>query len=146
MCVSQCMCVSMCVWCVCVCGCLWVCVSHSASVSLCFSLCVYFCVYVCLSLCVAMCVSVCVCVCLAGMHWEGLGAGGEGDDRGWDGWMVSQTRWTWVWVNSGSWWWTGRPGVLRDSWGRKESDTTEWLHWTEHGNDDDLGFCACCAH
>ena len=46
-------------------------------------------------------------------YWEGLGAGGEGDDRGWDGWMASQTRWTWVWVNSGSWWWTGRPGVLR---------------------------------
>ena len=45
--------------------------------------------------------------------WEGLGAGGEGDDRGWDGWMASLTRWTWVWVNSGIWWWTGRPGVLR---------------------------------
>ena len=45
--------------------------------------------------------------------WEGLGAGGEGDDEGWDGWMASQTRWTWVWVNSGRWWWTGRPGVLR---------------------------------
>ena len=45
--------------------------------------------------------------------WEGLGAGGEGDDRGWDGWMASLTRWTWVWVNSGSWWWTGRPGVLQ---------------------------------
>ena len=45
--------------------------------------------------------------------WEGLGAGGEGDDRGWDGWMASPTRWTWVWANSGSWWWTGRPGVLR---------------------------------
>ena len=44
--------------------------------------------------------------------WEGLGAGGEGDDRGWDGWMASPTLWTWVWVNSGSWWWTGRPGVL----------------------------------
>ena len=44
---------------------------------------------------------------------EGLGAGGEGDDRGWDGWMASLTWWTWVWVNSGSWWWTGRPGVLR---------------------------------
>ena len=38
--------------------------------------------------------------------------GGEGDNRGWDGWMASLTRWTWVWVNSGSWWWTGRPGVL----------------------------------
>ena len=46
-------------------------------------------------------------------YWEGLGAGGEGDDRGWDGWMASLTRWTWVSVNSGSWWWTGRPGVLR---------------------------------
>ena len=44
--------------------------------------------------------------------WEGLGAEGEGDDRGWDGWMASLTRWMWVWVNSGSWWWTGRPGVL----------------------------------
>ena len=45
--------------------------------------------------------------------WEGLGARGEGDNRGWDGWIASLTRWTWVWVNSGSWWWTGRPGVLR---------------------------------
>ena len=45
--------------------------------------------------------------------WEGLGAGGEGDDRGWDGWMASLTRWTWVSVNSGTWCWTGRPGVLR---------------------------------
>ena len=45
--------------------------------------------------------------------WEGLEAGGEGDDRGWDGWMASLTWWTWVWVNSVSWWWTGRPGVLR---------------------------------
>ena len=44
--------------------------------------------------------------------WEGLGAGGEGDDRGWDGSMASPTQWTWIWVNSGSWWWTGRPGVL----------------------------------
>ena len=43
----------------------------------------------------------------------GIGAGGEGDDRGWDGWMASPTRWTWVWVNSGSWWCTGRPGMLR---------------------------------
>ena len=44
--------------------------------------------------------------------WERLKAGGEGDYRGWDGWMASLTRWTWVWVNSRSWWWTGRPGVL----------------------------------
>ena len=43
---------------------------------------------------------------------ERLGAGGEGDDRGWDGWMASPTQCTWVWVNSGSWWWKGRPGLL----------------------------------
>ena len=45
--------------------------------------------------------------------WERLRAGGEGDNRGWDGWMASLTQWTWVGVNSGSWWWKGRPGVLR---------------------------------
>ena len=44
--------------------------------------------------------------------WEGLGEGGEGDDKEWDGWMASPTWWTWVWVNSWSWWWIGRPGVL----------------------------------
>ena len=44
--------------------------------------------------------------------WERLRAGGEADDRGWDGWMASPTQWTWVWVDSGSWWWTERPGVL----------------------------------
>ena len=44
--------------------------------------------------------------------WEGLGAGREGDDGGWDGCMASPTRWTWVWVNSGSWWWTVKPGML----------------------------------
>ena len=43
---------------------------------------------------------------------EGLGAGGKAEDRGRDGWMASSTQWTWVWVNSGSWWWTGRPGLL----------------------------------
>ena len=45
--------------------------------------------------------------------WERLKAGEEGDDRGWDGWMASLTWWTWVWVSSGSWWWTGRTGVLQ---------------------------------
>ena len=44
--------------------------------------------------------------------WERLRAGGEGDNRGWDGWMASPTQWTWVWMDSGSWWWTGRPGEL----------------------------------
>ena len=64
--------------------------------------------------------------------WEGLGAGGEGDDRGWHGWMASLTWWTWVWVNSGSWWWTGRPGVLRfmGSQGVEHDWATE-LNWTE---------------
>ena len=45
--------------------------------------------------------------------WERLRTEGEGDNKGWDGWMASPTQWTWVWVDSGSWWWTGRPGVLR---------------------------------
>ena len=45
--------------------------------------------------------------------WERLKVGGERDDRGWDGWMASLTQGTWVWINSGSWWWTGRPDVLQ---------------------------------
>ena len=45
--------------------------------------------------------------------WERLKAGGEGDDRGWDGWKASLTQWTWVWASSGSWWWTRKPGVLQ---------------------------------
>ena len=55
-----------------------------------------------------------------------------GRRRGWPRmrWMASATQWTRVWVNSGSWWWTGRPDVLQ-SMGRKESDTTERLDWTE---------------
>ena len=44
---------------------------------------------------------------------KGIGGRRRWDNRGWDDWMASVTRWTWVWVNSGSWWWTGRPGVLR---------------------------------
>ena len=59
--------------------------------------------------------------------WERWKAGGEGDDRGWDGWMASPTQWTWVWVYSGSWWWTGL--VCCSSWVGKESDTTERLNW-----------------
>ena len=64
--------------------------------------------------------------------WEGLGSGGEGDDWGWDGWMVSLTWWMWVWVNSGRWWWTGRPGVLRfvASQRVRHNWATE-LNWTE---------------
>ena len=65
--------------------------------------------------------------------WEGLGARGEGDDRGWDGWMASPTWWTWVWVNSGSWWWTGRPGVLQFMGSQRvRHDWVTELNWTEH--------------
>ena len=64
--------------------------------------------------------------------WEGLGAGGEGDDRGWDGWMASPTQWTWVWVNSGSWWWTGRLGVLQFMGSQIVGhDWATELNWTE---------------
>ena len=45
--------------------------------------------------------------------WERLKAGGEGDNRGWDSWMASLTRWTWVWASSRSWWWTEKPDVLQ---------------------------------
>ena len=45
--------------------------------------------------------------------WERLNEGGEGDNRGWDGWMASPSRWTWVWASSGSWWWTGKTGKLQ---------------------------------
>ena len=63
---------------------------------------------------------------------EGLGAGGEGDDRGWDCWMASLTQWTWVWVNSGSCWWTGRPGVLRSMGPQRVGHDWETeLNWTE---------------
>ena len=55
---------------------------------------------------------------------------GEGDDRGWDGWMASSTWWTWVWVSSGSWWWQGSL-LCCSPWGCKESDLTERLNWTE---------------
>ena len=64
--------------------------------------------------------------------WEGLGAGGKGDNRGWDGWMPSPPWWTWVWVNSGSWWWTGRPGVLQlMGLQRVGHDWATELNWTE---------------
>ena len=64
--------------------------------------------------------------------WEGLGAGGEGDNRGWDGWMASPTQWTWLWVNSRSWWWTGSPAVLQ--FGGSQRVGQDWateLNWKE---------------
>ena len=60
--------------------------------------------------------------------WEGLGAGGEGDDRGWDGWMASLTRCTWVWVNSGQ---TGRPGMLWFMGSQSRNDSATELNWTD---------------
>ena len=61
-----------------------------------------------------------------------LKAGGEGDNRGWDGWMASLAQWTWVWVNSMSWWWTGRPGVLQSMGSQRvrHNWVTE-LNWSE---------------
>ena len=64
--------------------------------------------------------------------WERLRAGGDGDDRGWDGWMVPLTQQTWVWVDSGSWWWTGRPGMLQSMGSQRvRHDWVTKLNWTE---------------
>ena len=61
-----------------------------------------------------------------------LKAGGEGDDRGWDGWMASWTKWTWVWVSTRSWWWTGRPGMLQSMASQRvRHDWSTKLDWTE---------------
>ena len=60
--------------------------------------------------------------------WERLRARGEGDDRGWDGWVASPTQWTWIWVNSVSWWWTGRPSVLRFM---RSQSWTRLINWAE---------------
>ena len=72
--------------------------------------------------------------------WERLKAGREGDDRGWDGWMASLTQWTWVCINSGSWWWTGRPGVLQSmEWQRVGHDWVTELNWTDWKGWDAVG-------
>ena len=63
--------------------------------------------------------------------WERLKAPGERDNRGWDGWMASSTQWTWDWVNSRSWWWTGRPGMLWSMGSpRVRHDWVTELNWT----------------
>ena len=64
--------------------------------------------------------------------WERLSAGGEEGNRGWDSWMASLTQWTWVWVSSRSWWWTGKPGVLQSMGSQRVGHNwaTE-LNWTE---------------
>ena len=71
--------------------------------------------------------------------WKRLKAGGEGDNRGWDCWMASLTWWTCIWVGSGSWWWTGKPGVLRSmglqrvrhNWATELNWTDSWLWWIQ---------------
>ena len=62
--------------------------------------------------------------------WERLKAGGEGDDRGWDGWMASLTQWTWIWVRSGSWHWKGKPGMLQCMGSQRI-----WHDWVTELND-----------
>ena len=63
--------------------------------------------------------------------WERLKAGGEGDNRWWDDWMASLTWWTWVWANLGSWWWTGKPGVLQSMGSQRvRHDWANELKWT----------------
>ena len=67
--------------------------------------------------------------------WETLRAGGEGDERGWNGWMASPTQRTWIWVNSRSWWWTGRLGMLRFmGLERVGHNWATELNWTELAN------------
>ena len=61
--------------------------------------------------------------------WERWKAGGEGDNREWDGWMASPIWWTWVWANSRSWWWTGKPGVLQSMGSQRVRHN--WVNWTE---------------
>ena len=66
--------------------------------------------------------------------FERLKVGREGDNRGWDGWMASPTRWTWVWVSSRSWWWTGKPGVLQSMGSQRAGHdwVTELTDWYGH--------------
>ena len=85
-------------------------------------------------------------------HWkrpwcsERLKAGGEGDNRGWDGWMASLTWCTWVWVNSGSWWWTGRPGVLQFMGSQTVGhDWATELNWTDCSSELSNSKIHCCA-
>ena len=64
---------------------------------------------------------------------ERLKVGGEGDDKRWDGWMALPTWLTWVWVGSGSWWWTGKPGVLQSMESQRvRHDWVTELDWTSH--------------
>ena len=65
--------------------------------------------------------------------WEWLKTGGEGGNRGGEGWMVSLRWWTWVWVNSRSWWWTGRLGILQYKGSQRvRHDWATEMNWTEY--------------
>ena len=75
--------------------------------------------------------------------WDRLKAGGEGDNRGWNGWMASLTQWTWIWTKSRRWW---RQGSLACSpWGCKESNTTEWLNNNNWGIVDQINLLRLSA-
>ena len=79
--------------------------------------------------------------------WERLRAGREGGDREWDGWMASLTQRPWVWASSGSWWWTGRPGVLQvhgvaKSQTRLSHGTTTNNYWAGHK----VHSCFCASY
>ena len=71
--------------------------------------------------------------------WERLKAGGERDDRGWDGWMASPTQWTWVWSSSWNWWWTGKPGMLQSMGSQRVGH--DWA--TELTELNSYGLCVC---
>ena len=80
--------------------------------------------------------------------WAWLKSGGEGDDRGWDGWMASPTQWTWAWGNSGSWWWRGKPAELQSmGWQRVRHDWTTELNWGRklHGRRQDSDCGQMCS-
>jgi len=69
---------------------------------------------------------------MLGKDSRGEKAGGEGDNRGWDCWMASLTQWAWAWVSSGSWWWTGKPGVLQSMGSQRVGhDWAAELNWLE---------------
>ena len=79
--------------------------------------------------------------------WERLRAGGEGSDRGWDGWMSSLTQWTWVWVDSGSWWGTGRAGVPRFMVSQRVGhDWATELNWNELSGCEVVSLCGSHLH
>ena len=69
----------------------------------------------------------------------GMRVGEEGDNREWEGWMASPTQWTWIWVNSRSWWWTGRPGVLQFMGSQRvRHDWVTEPNWTEAGQTENI--------